>query len=190
MFIQLKPEYGKNYKAGQIYFTYQINSPISQGISWFSYKDMPIAPIERVSHCGLCIGEGQGISAQPHGIDYEDLNEIFNDPYRRIIFREPLLLDIMGADNIAAEAKKYIGKKYDFCGVFGFTIVNSWLGRKVLNERWRKEILRFFNALNRFWCSEFIMKLLHDCLFTNDKDFNVTPKEVFYHKCMKEWKRD
>jgi len=189
MFINLQPVFGTNYRSGQIYLTYDIGNAISIGISWFEYKSGGTPDIEKVSHCGVVISERFGVSAQPRGVDLENLIDIFNDPHRRIVFIEPVLLDTLGALALTQGMYSRIGTKYDWRLIAGFGIVNSWLGRK-LPERVQKEILRWFDCKGRVVCSEVICQELYKGGYCTDSNTRKTPEEMATCKCIKKWKRD
>lgn len=193
MFITLKPEYGVSYKAGQLYFTGRDGNPIHFGITWFSYKGdyHNIPDIEQFSHVGICIGERKGIEATPDkGVTYCDLNDRFNDKNCRIVFREPKKLDELGPDPLIKAAESYLGTKYDFKLFAGFALVNSWLGRKVLSDRAKLEVLRWFDAKDRVLCSEYGMCCLYKGNYTDDGNTMIIPRELFFHRCMKDLKED
>lgn len=189
MFVQIKPIYGINYRAGQIYCCYEIGSTISGGISWFSYKTGDTPELEKISHVGVCIGEGRGVSAQPQGIDIENLNNIFNDPKRRIFFVEPVLLDTLGAEPLVQGIINRIGEKYDWKLILGFGIVNSWFG-KMLSDRIKAEILRIFNCKGRAVCSEVLAQELYNKGYCKDKNTIKLPREIVECGCVKKWKRE
>lgn len=189
MYIQINPKYGENYRAGQIYCCYEIAHPISMGISWFSYKSGGTPEFEKVSHVGVCVGPGLGVSAQPHGVDWEDLFAIFDDPRRRIFFIEPKKLVELGHIPLTNSMIARVGQKYDFKLILGFGIVNSWLGRK-LPERVRKEILRFFDCKDTTVCSQIIAEELYNHKYCDDPNTRKMPREIVECSCIKPWKID
>lgn len=189
MFVQINPIFNFNYRPGQIYCCYEIGHPISMGISYFSYKDGDTPAFEKISHVGVCIDEKWGISAQPHGIDYEDLFKIFNDPKRRIFFVSPVRLDKLGSQLLINGMRKRLGEKYDWKLIAGFGIVNSWLGRK-FPESIKESILRIFDAKGRQICSEIIADVLYREGYCDDPNTRKIPKDIVECKCIKPWKRD
>lgn len=161
------------------------------GITFFTYKDARNTPeLEKVSHCGICIGDGIGMSAQPHGYDYENLNEIFQDPKRRIFFKEPGKLDMLGDDELIKTCKSYLGTPYNFRLATGFAITNSWMARVFLSNTKRKQWLKSFDEKDHLLCSQAVIMMLCLSKFTTDIDFLVTPFEVLTHPLMKDWKLD
>ncbi len=188
MFVQINPKWNVNYRAGQIYCCYKIGHPVSMGISYFSYKSGGTPEFEKVSHVGVCVDSISGISAQPHGIDYEDLNKIFCDPKKRIFFIEPVLLDTLGHKPLTEGMKKRIGEKYDWKLITGFWIVNSWLGSK-LSDNFKAKILKTFNIENRSVCSEVIADELYKNGYCSDSNKFKTPRQIIECNCIKPWKR-
>ena len=187
MYINLNPVYGQNYRAGQIYLTRQDGNFISDGIAWFEYKTGGTPELEKFTHCGIVIDWMNGISAQPEGVNYENLIDIFNDPHRRIVFVEPKLLDTLGSYPLVMGMIQKIGIRYDWKLACGFAVVNSWLGRK-LSERIRKEILRWFDCLNRVVCSEVVAQVLYEKNYCYDPNTKKMPNEIAKCGCIKPWK--
>jgi hypothetical protein len=174
--INKKPVYGVDYKPGQVYFTYTDHSFISVGIAWFQYRSEFLKAKDKVSHCGIVIAEGQGISAQPQGIDYEDLNAIFDNPDKHIFFREPIMLDCWGASKTIEYAKTKIGIKYDFGLFIGFAIVNSTIG-KLFTDNFKKKILDIFGSDAKLLCSEYASESLFYGGLSYYSNFKITPYE-------------
>ena len=181
------PIYGQDYKAGQVYFVFDDMSIISNGIAWFEYRLEFLKVKNKVSHCGIVCGENQGIAALTKGIGYEDLNSYFSNPHKHIFFREPYLLDGFGPDHIVRWCKNNIGKKYDFRLFIACAIVNSTVG-KWLSERIRFEILRCFDAKDRYICSEFVTAALYYNRFYHNDNFRLMPSEILMSGIFKDFK--
>lgn len=191
MFINLAPKYGLNYKAGQVYFTFNSKNIVSKGVAYFTYdSDDEYKKLEVASHCGICIGGGKGISALNQGIAEENLNNIFEDSNRRVFFKEPKLLDSIGSRQIILLSKMLIGLQYDWSLASGFAICNSLPFSIIFSEAKRKEFIRTFKTPGKFICSEFVMYVMNNCRMTNDIDFIRSPHEVFNHDLFKTWKKD
>ena len=191
MLITLKPEFNVNYRSGQLYFTGRDGDPIHEGITWFTYTGdyRAIPKFEQFSHVGICIGEGKGIEATPDlGVVYCNLNDRFNDKNCRIIFREPVKLDELGSDPLILEAESFKGSKYDLKLFLGFALVNSWLARKTLSDNVKSNVLDWFDAKGRVLCSEYVMRCLINGKYTDDTNTRITPRELFFHACLKELK--
>ena len=190
MFVELKPVYGKTYKAGQVFFTRDEKSLISNGISWFTYKDdLELKWENNWTHCGVCIGDNTAIEADWNGVSKIALDKYFNSKNTRIVFREPYLLDIMGADKLVEYAydMSSVGYKYDYKQLIGLGLLKLLKG--LIKPNVEDIIKQYFDVPNRYICSELVMALLFKSEFTFDKDFNKTPREVFAHPMFKEWKR-
>lgn len=191
MFVNLAPKYGLNYKAGQVYFTFNSKNIVSKGVSYFTYdSDDEYQKLEVASHCGICIGEGKGISALNQGIAEENLYNIFEDTSRRIFFKEPKLLDSIGSRQVILLSKMLVGLPYDWRLASGFAICNSFPFRLLFTEEKRKEFIRTFKTKGKFICSEFVMFVLNNCGMTYDTDHIRSPHEVFNHNLFKTWKKD
>lgn len=191
MFVQIQPTYGKDYKAGQIYFTYTIDSAISEGVTWFTCKDVSkIDELKKVSHCGIVLDENNGIAAlaEKNAFTYQNLPELIRNPKTRIFFKEPKRLDELGVDFLFRTAIHYKDMKYNYRLATGFAVVNSWLGRKLLNEADKINLLEKFNKRNTLLCSQAVMQITYITHFHNDCNFLRTPYEVLCHKMFKEWK--
>lgn len=189
MFVNINPVYGVNYKAGQIYCCYTIGHPVSLGISHFSYKDSDTPDFEKISHVGVCVNAQQGISAQPHGVDYEDLISIFDDPKRRIFFIEPKLLDLYGAEPLIRGMENHLGEKYDWKLIAGFGIVNSYISRWFFTENFKNRILNRFDNEHKKVCSEVVSKVLYEKGYCTKETCTKVPRELAECSCIKPWKR-
>ena len=171
------PVYGKDYVAGDVYFVWTDKSFLSAGIAWFEYREEFLKVKNKVSHCGIVVGVGKGISAQPQGIDYEDLDEIIKNENKHIFFREPTMLWSYGSKKIINYAKNQIGRKYDYGLFLGFAVINSTIG-KLFTEKFKRKILNLFNSKSRLICSEFAA----ECLFYGGLSyyhyFKIMPSEL------------
>ncbi|MFA5385752.1 MAG: hypothetical protein WC364_14045 [Eubacteriales bacterium] len=187
MFVQINPEYGVNYKSGQIYCTYR-ETALSAGISWFEYKDGKTPEFEKVTHVGICISATIGISAQPQGIDFENLTAIFQDPHTRIFFVEPKLLDSLGPWPLIGSMISRVGEKYDYKIFAGFALVNSWLG-KFLSAARKEKILQWFDDKNKVVCSQVVAQELLKGGYCKDPNTKKMPRDVVECECIKPWKK-
>lgn len=190
-FIQLKPQYGLNYKAGQIFFTYKINSPISAGITFYSRSEFGINKRQhKWSHCGICIGEGMGVHCQyPRGVTEAHLEDYFMDPKTRISFREVKDISEFQIQALIGAAKEFIGRKpYDIKLIMGLWLTNTMVFRRFPSF---KKVLKYFDSDDKFICSEFVLYCLKECGFCLDIESNIiTPEGVFDLEIWKDWKRN
>lgn len=187
MFVQLKPKFNVNYRAGQFYFT-KGGSYLSKGISFFLFA-YSTEELEKWTHVGICCGENLGIEATFQGIKYIELDPIFNDPNTRIIFREPTGLDEKGgAIKILTNAVKYLNTPYDKLLFISFGVINcfpfKWFPRK-----WKEYLLKKMNRNDEYICSEFAMQVLRDAGFTDYETSLVTPPELFNNSVFKPLKQ-
>jgi len=173
----VKPVYGKDYMAGDVYFVWTDRSFLSLGIAWFEYRSEFLTAKEKVSHCGIVVGEGKGISAQPQGIDYEDLYAIFDDSDKHVFFREPLMLQAYSAEATVRYAENQLGRKYDYGLFCAFALVNSSFG-KLFTDKFKKRILNFFNSDEKLVCSEFAAECLFYGGLSYYKHFQIMPSEL------------
>ena len=136
--------------------------------------------LHNIAHTGLVFNQYVGIAAlATKGIGYESLQNYIDDPYIKIVFREPKLLDNLGVLTIRRIAETYIGTKYDFRLILGFMIANSLLFRWLTTKKFKDRILKFFDDKKKFICSEFGLFLCKSALFTYDSNYRITPIEFF-----------
>jgi hypothetical protein len=189
--LLVRPKYGENYTAGQVFFTYRIGSPISKGIVFFSRHDLvqKLLKIHKVSHVGICTGYAQGVESRiSGGIQKKDLHEYFDDPYTRIFFKEPRLLTSLGEDELINSAYSRIGEGYDPLLILGHALA-------AIFWPWRHQILQFFNKSGSV-CSEFTAWSLRVNGFMNlpgvvrREDYEWKPQDLFDSGIFKPWKPD
>lgn len=173
----VKPVFGVDYVAGDVYFVWTDKSFLSVGIAWFEYRSEFLSAKNKVSHCGIVIGDGKGISAQPQGVDYEDLNKIFDDPNKHIFFREPTMLSAWTADKTVKYAENQLGRKYDYGLFAAFALANSTAG-KLFSEKMKRKILDFFDSKTKVVCSELACECLYFGGLSYYKYFKLMPSEL------------
>jgi hypothetical protein len=181
------PIYGVNYSAGDFYFVYTDNSFISRGIAWFEYRSEIFLVKNKVSHVGIVIGEGRGISATSKGIAVEDLNECFDSKHRHIFFREVRDITFEQRTKLIEFAHDNLGRKYDWPLIAGFALINSTVGR-MLPESMRMFLLKKFNSYERLVCSEFASEALNFAKVISLKNTLLCPSDLIMLDIWKNFK--
>lgn len=107
----LTPEYGLNYNAGYIGFTFNDASFISEGIAYFTrwdrMIDIPVSHALIVTSKNTCV---EAIMGQ--GVIQSRLDKYFDDPNTHIFFRKPKWINEMIANEIVYTAQGEIGAQY------------------------------------------------------------------------------
>jgi len=194
--IVVPPSFNHNYKVGQLYFTNTIltvKSPgavISKGISFFT-KHEAMKNLQEVfysTHVGVVTGYRKGVEAHIWtGVQEVDLESIFDDPYTRIFFKEPILLNELGSQPLVDLMKSKIGEKYDPMLILGqlFTLP--------FPEPFRSKVLHKFNR-GGYICCELVAWALREGGFMqgfdHPADYRWSPIELFGAVFLKSWKDD
>lgn len=164
------PKYKKDYKPGQIFFSFTKDNFISKGISVFTNFERKTI---RVSHCGIIISDKECLeAAQPGGVQVSNFIEKYvQDPHTIIYVREPRNLTKLAAKKMEIWGKQHVGKDYAVKGFIGSSIYNL-LGLTFIP--FIRKIKNPMNSDNKYFCSE----LVAECLI---KAFPDRPGILRYH---------
>ena len=116
-----------NYAAGYIGFSMRLNNPISRGIVFFTREE---AEQIVVSHTFYVVDEKTIIEAEGAGVQMNDPNKYFNDPYIAVFFKKPVHLSPDYVQKMTAYAFTLVGMKYDYKLALYF--IYQWFISKVL----------------------------------------------------------
>jgi hypothetical protein len=149
------PQYGVNYKRGQIGFTMTRDSIISVGIAYFE-RWVRMSDIA-VSHVFIVQGDDQLVEAHiEHGVQRDCISKYFNDPKVTVFFREPFGLTDAMADIIADAAASKVGCKYATGLIAAELAANTLVGHEVnqlLDGKPNEEVSNLLDEPNEFICS-------------------------------------
>jgi hypothetical protein len=194
MFIEVAPVYGKNYTAGHAFFTRCPGTRVDNGIGWHIHKDEDSPDYLLFTHCGICIGENRGIESTFFGGVHEvDLRKKYFDSDKyRIVFREPRMLNIVGADELIRISERLINLKlpYDFKLIIGQSLARNPITKNLFPEEVKQWILRMFNQENRYICSELVACIYYKSRIIDELLSTVNPQELFQHGMFRRWKYD
>ncbi|MEI6209759.1 MAG: hypothetical protein WCP20_23485 [Desulfuromonadales bacterium] len=125
------PEFNKNYTIGSIGFSYNVTSPVSKGIAWFTRWDR-MSDI-KVSHALVVTGANECVeaSASKNRVGCASLDEYFNDEHCLIFFRKPVHLTSEIAQKIVQTAKEQVGKRYDYSLIAAQAVTGSFIGHLI-----------------------------------------------------------
>ena len=194
---QVTPQYGINYDAGYIGFTYYDSSIVSKGITYFTrwhrFQDI------RVSHALVVLDERTCIEAlaDKNCVEISPLTNYFNDINCSIFFRKPLPWSKELGERIAAVAKTQRGCKYDFGLIGANAIDGTFLGHLLFDIfKGNKDALaKACGAKDKWICSELAafaldeQKEFHDRGVLAKPNDVITPQELFEDSVIfEEWK--
>lgn len=157
----IKPEYGKNYRKGDIGFTYNSGSLVSEGIAYFTRWER-MSDI-RVSHCFVVAAQFDVIEALPDGISRTDITRYFNNPKINVFFRKPNEWTPQMGEKIVTHAATHIGTEYDWRLDLAHGISGSMMGHlatKITGDAWHRRVCEWMNDPKKWMCSE----MGSDCL--------------------------
>lgn len=126
----VKPEYGINYNAGYIGFTFNDTSFISEGIAYFTrwdkMTDIPVSHVLIVTSENTCVEALMG-----YGVVQSRLDKYFNDKNTHIFFRKPKGLDEIISKEIVSTAQEEIGAQYCNGLIVNDALRGSFLGHLI-----------------------------------------------------------
>lgn len=132
--VSVAPQFGENYRVGDIGFTYTDNSFISKGIAWFTKWDQgknPDVPDIPISHVFVVSGENECIEATLPKVKRTPLDHYFTKSSTHVFFRRPVdLTDEIAARIVVAAASK-IGQRYGIVQLVGHAIAGSVPGKVI-----------------------------------------------------------
>lgn len=124
------PEYGINYNAGYIGFTFNDESFISEGIAYFTRWDK-MADIP-VSHALIVTSENTCVEALAGcGVVQSRLDKYFNDKNTHIFFKKPKGIDEIISEKIVQTAQGEIGAQYCNGLIVDDALRGSFLGHLI-----------------------------------------------------------
>ena len=183
----LKPEFGENYRAGYIGFTFTGSSLLSTGIAYFT-RWARLGDI-RVSHALVVTAENECVEALAgKGVVRSPLDRYFNDPKTQIFFRKPRKCTPAVGRRIAATALAQVGTKYDNLVIAAQILEGSFLRRWMMSHFGTdpdRFVGRLMNRDSRWICSELAAYCL-DCQpeyadrgVLARPNYAVNPQELF-----------
>ena len=186
-FTSRPPEYGVNYKAGYVGFTYDNSNLISRGIAyvtrWTRMHDI------KVSHALIVTGEDECIEAHAEGgVRRARLDDYFKNENCQIFFRKPLNLTDELAHRIISAAEEQLGCTYDIDLILAQLASNTVMGtlmNRVMGKRLEELLCRMKDHPDRWICSELVAHCLdlqapyHDRGILKNSDATIDPQELF-----------
>ena len=185
--VSVAPDYGKNYDAGYVGFTYTKSNILSRGIAhftrWSCMHDI------KVSHALVVTGENECIEAHMKGgVKRTKLDTYFNDEHCQIFFRKPKDLTPELAAGIIKAAEEHLGCAYDIDLISAQLIVNSITGefiRHHIMPSFEENVCQQQDHLDRWICSELAAHCLDSQPEYRNKgvlannDATIDPQELF-----------
>jgi hypothetical protein len=181
------PAFGRNYDIGYIGFTYTPGNPVSEGIAHFTRWPRMSSII--VSHVLIVTGADECVEAlMGRGIVRSPLSKYFNSKTTEIFLRKPLNYTREIGEQIAEEAGRQVGLKYDDLLIASFMLSGSMLGRllrKAAGNRIDHMVSSLSNRSNRFICSELAAHCLdaqpeyRDKGILSEPSHMIDPQELF-----------
>ncbi|MFN9622646.1 MAG: hypothetical protein ACK587_07425 [Cyanobacteriota bacterium] len=181
------PNYGQNYGAGYIGFTYTQSNILSLGIAYFT-RWTRMHDI-KVSHALVVTGPNECIEAHMEGgVKRTTLDTYFNNPSCQIFFRKPVGLTPELAEGIIRAAEDHLGCAYDIDLIAAQLQVNSLTGQLIrhrLIPNLEETICQRRDHLDRWICSELVAHCLdsqpayHDKGVLEHSDATIDPQELF-----------
>lgn len=193
------PEYGVNYNAGYIGFTFDDDSVISEGIAYFTRWDR-LSDIP-VSHALIVIGENTCIEAVAgQGVIQSNLGKYFWDKNSHIFFRKPVGINENIVNEIIWTAKKEIGASYANGLIVNDMVRATFLGHlldKLSHDEIFDRISMVLDEKGSFICSElaaYCLKSAKSWIYNNagilDRPASaITPQSLFSDSIIfEQWK--
>lgn len=150
------PQYGVNYNAGYIGFTFNDESFISEGIAYFTRWDR-LSNIP-VSHALIVVAENTCIEAlMGEGVRINSLDKYFWEKNTHIFFRKPMSITENVTREIVQTAQKEVGATYASGLIVNDMIRSTFLGH-LLDELTHDKIFDGLSMVldksGSFICSE------------------------------------
>lgn len=185
--ISCTPEYGVNYKAGYVGFTYTESNLISRGIAYFTrWSQMHQI---KTSHALIVSGENECIEAHMNGgVKRTALATYFDDEKCQIFFRKPKALTPDLAQRIISAAEAQLGCSYDIDLIAAQLQSNTVTGRllrRLLGPGVEERLCKLYDHPDRWICSELVAHCLDEQPEYHDKgvlvynDATIDPQELF-----------
>ena len=185
--LSCPPQYGVNYNAGYVGFTYTTSNLVSRGIAYFT-RWTKMHQIS-VSHALLVTGENQCIEAHAQGgVKRTNLDTYFEDEHCQIFFRKPLNLSPEIAARLVSTAEEHLGCGYDFNLIAAQLEANSLTGRlfrRLLGKSFEERVCQLKDHPERWICSELVAHCLDsqpeylDTGVLANNDCTIDPQELF-----------
>ena len=160
--ISLEPDYGKNYGAGYVGFTYTQSNVLSCGIAYFT-RWSRMHDI-KVSHALVVTGENECIEAHiKGGVKRSKLDTYFHDEHCQIFFRKPKELTPRLAAAITQAAEELLGCAYDIDLIATQLKINSITGEFIRHRtlpNFEENVCQQRDHLHRWICSELVAHCL------------------------------
>lgn len=189
--VSVSPQFGVNYRVGDIGFTFTDNSFVSMGIAWFTKWDQgtnPDVPNIPVSHVFVVSGENECIEATLPKVKRTPLDYYFEKNHTHVFFRRPVGLTDEIGDRIVAAAATKVGLRYGTVQLVGHAIAGSIPG-KVLGflsfGLFTKIAKSAFEKKSQFICSELGAYALdeqpeyHDKGVLSEPTHSINPVRLF-----------
>ena len=174
----INPQYRRDYKAGDIFFSYNNESIISKGIALFTSEDRVSS--ESISHCGIIVGKNLCIEADEK-LGYVVISN-FKEKYleqkhKTVMIKRPVCFSGRYPLNAIMHSYAMVGRKYNYRGILraAIRILMFWKRRKNID-----------NYEPRVFCSQMVATILRracgpvGCL-QNDSD-DIYPQTLFEDK--------
>lgn len=185
--ISCPPNYGVNYNAGYIGFTYTGSNIISKGIAYFTrWSQMHQI---KVSHTLIVSGKNECIEAHMDGgVKRTPLSTYFDDEKCQIFFRKPNGLTPDLAQRMIKVAEAELGSAYDLDLIKAQLEINSLTGRllrRLLGPGLEERLCQLHDHPDRWICSELVAHCLDEQPEYHDKgvllcsDATIDPQELF-----------
>lgn len=174
---------GWTYGSGQLYFTTNMRSVLSNTIAFFE-NDEEMKREKVKTHVGVVISAFTGIEATPFGMRMVNLQKYFDDDGSIIEFRTPRAI-VAGAPDAVALKHYFLryarnmaidkSRLYDYPGLLAMMICEAPIIETILSEEAKKKIFDLLEIKDWFFCSEAMTYIAYKCGFTNDIDKAKSP---------------
>lgn len=181
------PDYGVNYDAGYVGFTYTQSNILSRGITYFT-RWSRLHDI-KVSHALVVTGQNECIEAHMEGgVKRTKLDSYFHNEHCQIFFRKPKDLTPELAAAIIKAAEEHLGCAYDIDLIDAQLRVNSLTGQFIRHRilpDFEENVCQRRDHLDRWICSELVAHCLnaqpryHNQGVLAHSDATIDPQELF-----------
>lgn len=182
-----EPQWGVNYGPGFNCFTVRRGDFVSRGIQWFTrWEDVANIP---VSHTFPVCGPDYTIEAFGNGVHPGTLSAYLDDPNVALLVRRPRGWDPDLGARMVAEAKRHIGRGYDYKLIAGMAVSNMFVGKGLdwlTHGRFSELVDKWADTRSREICSE-MMALVDQAMpelarlgiLANKKAWQIDPAGLF-----------
>ena len=152
--VQLKPQYGVNYRAGDVMFSYRLDNPLSLAIT--AFENCGLGAI-KPSHVRLITSDLYAMGAEEKGISTTDLRKSFEDPHELLIIKRPIGLTECEAKRVIDAGREHFGESYDYGLIAGMAFESFAVALDITRSKSKPA---FFNDSRAWDCSEFVSHCL------------------------------